>query len=298
MRISFILIAMLSVLLMLGCKKEETRVTPSGYEYIVYTSSGGAKPNPGDYVYFHAQMRNGDSVYYASRQMGQTPFLQIPTEFDQELNANRTPSPVEEVLREMAVGDSVTIIIRLDTLPTKPPGFEDAKEMYYDVVSLDIKDPETFERDATLQRDADRSKREAAMKREAEVANIVTDIVKQYKSGALNSKLTTTESGLKYLILEEGKGALAANRLVDVHYYGTLTDGTMFDNSFTRGSAFTFTPGKGSVIKGWDEGIALLKEGAKAMLFIPSDLGYGDAGSGPIPGGAELVFYVELEKVN
>ncbi len=297
MRISFIIVAALSILLVQGCKKEETGVTPSGYEYIVHTKGGGEVPKPGDYVYFHAQLRNGDSVYYASREMGQEPFMQITAQDPNDpMNAMRTPSPVEEILRIIGVGDSVTVLIRLDTIPNKPPGFENTNIMYYDVVSLEIKSEAQFQMDANKQREAERGKREAAQQREPEVAATVNDLVTRYNSGQLNSQLQTTASGLKYVILEEGGGKkLEANKLVNVHYYGALTDGTMFDNSFSRGTPFTFTLGRGQVIAGWEEGIALLRQGARAIFFIPSALGYGEAGSPPvIPGNAELIFYVEV----
>jgi len=296
MRLSF-LVVVLAALAFVGCQKDE-KVTPSGYKYIVQTSTGGAKPNPGDYVYFHAQARNGDSVVYSSRMVGQEPFLQIPKDGQQE--PGRTPSPVEEVLREMGVGDSVTVIVNLDTLPQKPPGFENAKELYYDVVMTQIKTEDQFMKDSEVERQKQDAERVESQAREAEVAATVADIVQKYNSGALASELKTTSSGLKYMILEEGSGAQAnAGDLVNVHYYGVLKDGTMFDNSFGRGTPFSFALGKGMVIKGWDEGIALLKEGGKGVLFIPSDLGYGEAGSPPvIPGGSELIFYVELKKVN
>lgn len=300
MRISLFIVAALSILLVQGCKKEETKVTPSGYQYIVHNSTGGAKPNPGDYVYFHAQMRGVDTVYFASRDMGQAPVLQIPTEMDQQANANRPPSPVEEVLRDMAIGDSVTVIIRLDTMPVKPPGLEDVKEIYYDVVSVDIKDQERFELDAQKERESERSKREAAMQREAEVATKVNDFVKQYNSKALGNQLKTTSSGLKYMMLEEGSGKKAqAGKMLNVHYYGALTDGTMFDNSFSRGTPHAFMIGQNAVIPGYEEGVGMLKEGGKAILVIPPDLGYGAEGAPPsIPGNAELIFYIELEKAN
>jgi FKBP-type peptidyl-prolyl cis-trans isomerase len=77
-----------------------------------------------------------------------------------------------------------------------------------------------------------------------------------------------------------------------------LTNGKKFDDSFERGTPIPFTLGVGQVIQGWDEGIALLKEGDKAVLFIPSELGYGETGAGAdIPPNAELVFYVELVTV-
>lgn len=82
-----------------------------------------------------------------------------------------------------------------------------------------------------------------------------------------------------------------------VHYAGTLQDGTEFDNSRKRGDAFEFTLGAGMVIKGWDEGVAGMKEGGERILVVPPEKGYGDAGIGPIPGGATLIFKVELLEV-
>ncbi|PNH00607.1 Peptidyl-prolyl cis-trans isomerase FKBP15-2 [Tetrabaena socialis] len=85
---------------------------------------------------------------------------------------------------------------------------------------------------------------------------------------------------------------------VHVHYTGMLTDGTKFDSSLDRGTPFTFALGEGRVIKGWDQGLLGMCVGEKRKLQIPSSLGYGDSGSPPkIPGGATLVFDVELVKV-
>lgn len=296
MRLTFLAFLLVSLAFM-GCQKEK-KTTESGYEYIVHKSAGSAKPKPGDYVYFHAQARNADSVVYASRLVGQTPFLQIPTEETPE--QGRTPSPVEEVLRLMGVGDSVTVIINIDTLATKPPGFENAKELYYDVVMTEIKTADQFMKDAESERQEQDVERVKTQAKEPEIAALVAKAVKDYSSGALASQIKSTSSGLKYIILEEGSGTqAAANKLVNVQYYGVLKDGTMFDNSYSRGTPFSFALGRGMVIPGWDEGIALLKEGGKGLLFIPANLGYGEAGSPPvIPANAELIFYVELEKVN
>lgn len=112
-------------------------------------------------------------------------------------------------------------------------------------------------------------------------------------------KVTVTKSGLKIEEVAVGSGAEAtAGKNVRVHYTGWLTNGTKFDSSVDRGTPFEFPLGKGRVIAGWDEGVAGMKEGGKRKLTIPAKLGYGDAGAGGvIPGGATLVFDVELIKV-
>jgi FKBP-type peptidyl-prolyl cis-trans isomerase len=96
--------------------------------------------------------------------------------------------------------------------------------------------------------------------------------------------------------LHLGEGAEATTgRLVSVHYTGWLLDGPKFDSSLDRGTPFSFPLGAGHVIAGWDQGVAGMKVGGKRKLTIPPHLGYGDRGAGGvIPGGATLVFEVEL----
>jgi peptidylprolyl isomerase len=106
-----------------------------------------------------------------------------------------------------------------------------------------------------------------------------------------------TESGLQYKVLQEGSGDVhpEVNSQVTVHYHGTLIDGTVFDSSVERNEPITF--GLNRVIKGWQEGLQYMVEGQKVRLFIPSTLGYGKNGTGPIPPSAVLIFDVELIKI-
>ena len=109
----------------------------------------------------------------------------------------------------------------------------------------------------------------------------------------------TTASGLQYTETKTGSGPQAQRGdLVSVHYRGRLDDGTEFDNSYDRGQPFQFVLGRGNVIAGWDEGIALMKEGGQATLVVPSSLAYGGHGAGGvIPPNATLTFDVELVAV-
>ena len=114
----------------------------------------------------------------------------------------------------------------------------------------------------------------------------------------LTKNAISTDSGLKYIMLQEGEGDNPyPGQTVVVHYSGFLMDGTKFDSSVDRGTPFEFKLG-GRVIKGWNEGIALLNTGAKAKFIIPPHLAYGPNGAGGvIPPNATLIFEVELLEI-
>lgn len=132
----------------------------------------------------------------------------------------------------------------------------------------------------------------------------------QAKAGEMNAKagkeylannakeegVKVTESGLQYLVVKEGNGKKPGpNDVVTVHYTGRLIDGTVFDSSVERGEPATFAVGQ--VIPGWVEGLQLMSEGSAYRLFIPSELAYGEHGTGPILPNSTLIFDVQLLKV-
>ncbi len=133
------------------------------------------------------------------------------------------------------------------------------------------------------------------LEKEAEIkAENAKKAIEELKKGT-----TVTKSGLAYKITKKGSGQKAeAGKTVSVHYTGKLTDGTKFDSSYDRNQPIDFPLGQGRVIKGWDEGIALLNVGSKATFIIPPDLAYGARGAGGvIPPNATLIFEVELVDV-
>lgn len=108
--------------------------------------------------------------------------------------------------------------------------------------------------------------------------------------------VTTLPSGVQYEILKDATGPKPkAGDKLNVHYHGTLIDGTVFDSSVERGQPFSFEVGIGRVIKGWDETLLLMPIGSKWKIYIPSDLAYGDnpRPGGPIGPGMALIFEVE-----
>lgn len=132
----------------------------------------------------------------------------------------------------------------------------------------------------------------------------------QAKAGEMNAKagkeylannakeegVKVTESGLQYLVVKEGNGKKPGpNDVVTVHYTGRLIDGTVFDSSVERGEPATFAVGQ--VIPGWVEGLQLMSEGSAYRLFIPSELAYGEHGTGSIQPNSTLIFDVQLLKV-
>jgi FKBP-type peptidyl-prolyl cis-trans isomerase len=197
----------------------------------------------------------------------------------------------------MAEGDSAQFIVPADSFLLKSAGSRGLPEgirkddKFLFCIKMIERTPKAVVEEKRKQENA---KKEAEMSQKSFDEKVKRD---EYLK-ANNISQAANPSGLIAIVSQEGAGAKPSiGQKVTVHYTGYLLDGTKFDSSVDRGQPFTFTIGKGQVIQGWDEGIALLSPGAKAKLIIPSSIGYGGRNMGSIPPYSTLIFDVELLKV-
>ena len=239
--------------------KNSTVTTASGLKYIIWKKGEGAKAEKGDKV----------SVHYAGRLLDGSPFddsYKRGKPFSFPLGGGRVIKGWDEGIAYMNVGDSATLIIpsELGYGAADRPTIPANSTLIFDVQLMDVK----------------------------KVGKPVP-----YKVEGLETIATGT--GLKYIRMNVTDGVQAKKgSTVSVHYTGYLEDGTIFDSSISRGEPISFPIGVGRVIKGWDEGISLLKVGEKARLLIPYQLAYGERGAGQmIKPRTDLIFDVELISV-
>lgn len=291
----------------IACTEKGTK-TEHGFRFINHTNKGGQKPQPGETAVFHFEAFIGDSLMGSTRRnFGQPREFPLP---EADKLPKRVPA-VYDALLLSSVGDSVTIYEKIDSFLQQfvPPALKNEDEVRYEIVLVKIISKEEMQQKAEEEQRKmleQQQKMEAmrpiiekanadAKKRASSVAAMVKAKAKEYASGKLQGKLTTTASGLKILTLEKGSGEpIQQGEQILTHYYGVLTNGTTFDNSFERGEALPFAAGVRQMIPGYDEGTMTLNHGGKAYFFIPPNLGYGAQGQGSIPPNSELIFYVEV----
>jgi FKBP-type peptidyl-prolyl cis-trans isomerase len=258
--------------------------TEHGYRFVNYTKKAGAKAQPGETIVVHVDTWVGDSLMADTRALGNPREFKL---FEKDKLPQRVP-PLFDAAVLMTKGDSASVFQPIDSSIRSilPPALKDAKDVKYNVLMVNI----------ITQADMDKKMAEA-MARFTKAKTQTDSLAKLFKAGTLTN-LQKTESGLQYMIHDMGKGKrIQANEAVSAHYYGCLTDGTPFDNSFERNEPLPFTTGIGQMIPGFDEGAQLLNHGGRATLFLPYKLAYGEEGTpgGPIPAKADLIFYIEME---
>jgi FKBP-type peptidyl-prolyl cis-trans isomerase len=262
-------------------------VLPSGLEYKFLKDLPGKVGNVGEQMEMNFKSQVGDSVLFDSKEM----MKGKPVLFT--LQKGRFNADVNEGLLLMSDGDIAVFRTPLDSImktgEALMPWMNHKDKMVYTVEALSIKTREQVEKEFKEKQDALISKEDKEL----------NDYFK-----ANNLKPTKTESGLYYLVTKKGTGEKPkVGQQVSVNYTGKTMDGKVFDSNvdsaFHHVQEFAFPLGHGRVIKGWDEGIALLNKGEKATLYIPSRYAYGAHSPSPaIPENAILIFDVELVNIS
>ncbi len=255
---------------------------PSGLEYKIM-EHGDGKKNPviTDHLELNISYHIGDSVMFDSRKMNNNNPVPIPCA------APRGPGDPSEVFMLMVAGDSAVIRYPLDSLKKAgqaPPFAKPGDRITYYVKMVSVKSDAEDKKDAT---------------EKAAVQIGIDDKLLQAHFMQNNLKPKKTASGLYYVITKEGKGDnIKVGQNTSVYYTGMFLDGKKFDSNtdsaFHHMTPFGLEVGKGRVIKGWDEGLQLLKIGSKATFYIPSPLAYGPQDQRGIPANSILVFDVEI----
>lgn len=234
---------------------KDTLTTPSGLQYIVVEKGTGGKVQPQRNVKIHYTGYLTDGKIFDSTYKRGEAFKMMA-------GAGKILKGLDEGIMMMQVGDKFRLIL------SPPLAFGEKETSVIPAHSTLIFDVELLEVEPPI-------------------------VVKPFNFEG--KKLYTTESGLQYYIVEEGKGEKPkAGDNVAMHYTGYLQDGTIFDSSVRRDEEFVFPLGQGRVIKGWEEAVAMMNVGDKLRLILPPNLAYGDREMGIIPAHATLIFDVEL----
>jgi FKBP-type peptidyl-prolyl cis-trans isomerase len=274
---------------------KDFRTLPNGLQFKAIEAQKGTPAAEGDqmklkFAYFLVRKGKADSLIFSSARNGNN----VPVGVGCAKPTYK--GDLMEGLTLMAKGDSAHFMMRADSFLLRSAGMRTLPEtigqddkILFCARMVDLVPKAEFEE--MRRKETEKQEAEMSAKSAAEKGNRDEYLKKN------NITQSPSASGLIVVMNQEGSGAKpASGQKVTVHYTGYLTDGTKFDSSVDRGEPFSFTLGMGQVIKGWDEGIAMLSPGAKAKLIIPSAIGYGGRNMGSIPPFSTLIFDVELIK--
>lgn len=302
-------LAVLVLSLMVSCGGAEKLETKSGVKYTLVQKGSGSSMEMDQVIVASLKLYDAnDSLFFDFKEEEGNPLL---------LKKDTTWSDKGqffEVLDALKVGDSVHLSLGVNEFFNKgfmsmpPQGMNGADQMVVKFKVLNAMDEDDYEAytEELMQKAMEQQKKNQEKQLVKDAEALTTYLAEN------NIEAQKTESGLFYVLHEQGNGKQPeTGQKVEVNYVGMLLDGTVFDTSIEERAkeagvhnpqraygSFSFSLGVGQVIRGWDEGIAMLSEGAKATLYIPSAMAYGERGAGGvIPPNANLIFEVELVKI-
>ena len=292
---NLLIVTLLAVFALSACNKKSEGKTKGGNSYVLYKNSKGdaKKVEPETFAKVQIYQYFNDSLMGSTRKFGKAEYMRLPNPAEVP---GRWPGYLEG-LQLISVGDSIVVFENMDSIPL-PPNMAWVKSLSYHIVLEDVLTKEDRQKITDEEKAKMEAKRAELMKELPGIEANIKENLALFNGNKLGDKLKTTASGLQYIVMSEGDGTqVKAGEKTKVHYYGALTDGKRFDDSFSRGEPFELEVGAQQVIPGWDEGLQLFKRGTKALLFIPYKLGYGEQGNPPvIPAKSTLVFYTDIQK--
>ncbi|MEO0330769.1 MAG: FKBP-type peptidyl-prolyl cis-trans isomerase [Bacteroidota bacterium] len=298
MKTSFVNTAYICLCLLLGfsaCSQTgegDYTETASGLKIKYLTEGDGTEADSGDFILMYMKYLKDDSLLFPPQGMTDP----IPVQFTSD-----TANQVFEAFGMLKKGDSTHFEVSAEELFVNtfqgqiPPGIEAEAPITFQIGVEDVMSPEDFQ---AYQMEQMRKQQEDMLAQQAEQFKTDSLTINEYLAEN-DIEAQATDSGLRYVITEQGSGVQpSAGDSVFVHYVLKLIDGTQIQSSYEGPyGPYGFPLGQRAVIPGWDEGVALLNEGTKATLFIPSPLAYGPQGSGSIAPNSVLVFDVEVVDV-
>ena len=287
MKKSLVLVALCLLISATSCSRfPGYKSTGTGLYYKTIVKGTGDKLQLGDIIHPRLAYYINDSLLFTTDQLHERAVDQV--------HESLFKGDIYEAFAMMHVGDSMSFMINADSTFKKqfnqaelPSFIKPGDYLRWEVVIDDAMTEEAYLKE--MQEQQQKMQEEQAVLEQKAKAEFATWLT------ANSVKAEPRESGLIYVCTKKGKGPKPGYKQnVKVHYTGKLLDGTVFDSSVERGEPIAFSLGVGQVIKGWDEGIALMSKGEKGILYIPYDLAYGARQVGPIPAYSNLIFEVEL----
>jgi FKBP-type peptidyl-prolyl cis-trans isomerase FkpA len=286
-KIFFHLFLLMFGMMMFSCgllnnDSDEYKFTESGIGYKFHVEDQSAPvPDSGSFLTLRLTYGSEDSVFYSSDFIPEG-VMKLP------MSEPQYEGDLFEALSMMHVGDSASFLIDAESFFLQTAGFPEVPEFAQGVEDLlfNVK-LEKVQSQAEMQAETEMQMAEAQSVEKEQMQEYIEEN---------NITAQPTETGMYYVEHKKGSGPKPQEGdKVKVHYTGMLLDGTKFDSSVDRGQPFEFTLGVGQVIRGWDEGIAMMNVGSEATFILPSHMAYGERGAGSdIPPFAPLVFEVEL----
>ena len=273
-----------------SCDSVDFKKTKSGLTYKLLPSSSGTKAAPGGFLKVNLIYKVRDSVLQSTYGTAPT-YLPVP---DSAQPAR--PYDITEIAHLLKKGDSVYLVQEIDTLfkaappGSMPPFFKKGDKLYTGIKVLEV-----FPNEAEVRKDYEKEQATASAGQLQKDDKILTDYLAKN-----NIKANKIGSGTYVQISQPGTGEqVAVGKFVSLKYKGTTLEGKVFDTNMDNSKPpMDFVVGSQPFIKGFEEGIKELKEGAKAKIFIPSALAYGQNAPPEIGANANLIFDVEVLKVN